>query len=88
MLSLLLATTFGCGVFIAAAHVVNRRFLAPLYDVLANLLAFICATVSSYLLREWIPMVLAATAVACWLLLAGRTYRAYRDGIPATGHRA
>ncbi|MCW2813038.1 MAG: hypothetical protein JWN84_493, partial [Nocardioides sp.] len=33
VVSLLLSVTFGCGVLIAAAHVVNRRFIAPVYDV-------------------------------------------------------
>ena len=39
-MSLLLSVTFACGVLIAVAHVLNRRFIAPGYDVVANLTAF------------------------------------------------
>ncbi|AKK11481.1 hypothetical protein [Corynebacterium uterequi] len=85
LVSVLLATTFGCGVFIAAAHVINRRFLAPVYDVVANLLAFACATGSSALMGEWVAAGFAAVAVACWLFLGLRTYRAIHRSVPLTG---
>ena len=35
-MSLLLYVTFACGLLIAVAHVLNRRFIAPGYDVVAN----------------------------------------------------
>jgi hypothetical protein len=69
----LLAVTFGCGVFIAVAHVVNRPFVAPVYDVVANLVAFACATLASALLGHRVPAALSAVAVACWIVLARRT---------------
>lgn len=85
MVNLLLSVTFACGLVIAAAHVVNRPFIAPVYDVLANLTAFICATAASLLLEHWTPAVLSAFAVACWLVLGRRTLLARRAGLPATG---
>jgi hypothetical protein len=76
----LLSVTFACGLFIAVAHVVNRRFVAPVYDVVANLLAFGCASAASALLRHPLPAMLSAVAVVCWLHLARRTIRARRRG--------
>jgi hypothetical protein len=76
----LLSVTFACGLFIAIAHVVNRRFIAPVYDVIANLLAFACATAASALLRHPLPATLSAVAVLCWLGLARRTILARRHG--------
>jgi hypothetical protein len=35
--------------FIAVAHVLNQRFIAPVYDVVANLTAFGCAVAVSVL---------------------------------------
>ena len=84
MVGFLLAVTFACGVIIAGAHVVNRRFVAPVYDVVANLTAFSCAAGSS-LLREWVSAGFAVAAVVCWLALARRTARALRDGRLAVG---
>ena len=78
MVSLLLSVTFACGLLIAVAHVINRPFIAPVYDVLANLTAFSCATAASLLLEHWTPALLSAFAVACWLVLARRTYLARR----------
>jgi hypothetical protein len=73
MVSLLLSVTFACGVFIAVAHVVNQRFIAPVYDVVANLTAFGCAVAASVLLGHPIPAILAGIAIMCWLVLARRT---------------
>lgn len=73
VVSILLSVTFACGLFIAGAHVVNRRFVAPVYDVVANLLAFGCATVASLLLSHWTPAALSSFAIVCWLILARRT---------------
>lgn len=75
MIAVLLSITFGCGVFIAIAHVINNKFIAPVYDVIANLVAFLCAIASSLLLEEPIPAIFASLAVACWILLAIRTVR-------------
>jgi hypothetical protein len=69
----LLSVTFACGLFIAVAHVLNRRFIAPVYDVVANLAAFGCATAASALLSHPLPAILSAIAVVCWLVLARRT---------------
>ena len=80
MVGFLLSVTFACGLFIAVAHVVNRRFIAPVYDVVANLLAFGCATAASALLRHPLPATLSAVAVLCWLVLARRTILARRHG--------
>jgi hypothetical protein len=81
----LLSVTFACGLFIALAHVVNRRFIAPVYDVVANLLAFACATAASALLGHPLPAMLSAVAVLCWLGLARRTILARRRGAERTG---
>ena len=83
MVNFLLTTTFGCGVFIAVAHVLNRRFIAPVYDVVANLIAFACATAAAVLLGHVMPAVLAAIAIICWLILARRTliHRRERSGM-------
>jgi hypothetical protein len=78
MVSVLLSVTFACGLLIAVAHVVNRSFIAPVYDVLANLTAFGCAVAASGLLDHWIPAALSAVAFGCWLILARRTYLALR----------
>ncbi|HEY7024349.1 MAG TPA: hypothetical protein VH371_05235 [Candidatus Limnocylindrales bacterium] len=76
MLSILLTVTFACGLFIAVAHVLNRRFIAPAYDVAANLTAFGCATAASILVGNLLSAVLSAGAIACWLLLGWRAVRA------------
>ena len=68
--------TFACGVAIAGLHVVNRRFIAPMYDVVLNLAAFLAAVASSVLLGHVLPAVFAALAVLAWLILAVRTVRA------------
>lgn len=73
VVSFLLSVTFACGVFIAVAHVVNQRFIAPVYDVVANLTAFGCAVAVSVLLGHPIPAALASAAIVCWLVLARRT---------------
>lgn len=79
MVSVLLSVTFACGVVIAVSHVINRRFVAPVYDVLANLTAFGCAVAASLLLGHWEPAVFSSIAILCWLLLARRTVLALRD---------
>jgi hypothetical protein len=73
VVSFLLSVTFACGVVIAVAHVLNRRFVAPIYDVIANLTAFVCAVGASSLLGHWIPALLSGIAILCWLVLARRT---------------
>lgn len=73
MVGLLLSVTFACGVVIAVAHVANRRFVAPGYDVVANLTAFACAVAASLLLHHVVPAALSAVALGCWVLLARRT---------------
>lgn len=73
MVSLLLSVTFACGVLIAIAHVLNRPFIAPVYDVIANLVAFGCAVAASLMLGHKMPALFSAVAVACWLVLARRT---------------
>jgi hypothetical protein len=78
MVSFLLSVTFACGLVIAVAHVINRNFIAPVYDVVANLIAFNCAVAASSLLDHWIPAALSAIAVICWLALARRTFLATR----------
>lgn len=85
MVGTLLSVTFACGLVVAVAHVLNRRFVAPIYDVVANLTAFASAVAASTLLHHWVPALLAAFAVCCWLLLAWRTVRAVRDRVPRTG---
>lgn len=76
MVNLLLSVTFGCGVVIAFAHVANRHFVAPTYDVIANLLAFACSTAASTLLGHLLPAALSLLAFTCWVALAHRTYQA------------
>jgi len=88
VVNFLLSVTFACGVLIAVAHVVNRPFIAPIYDVAANLTAFGCAVAASVLLDHWIPALLSASAFLCWVALARRTMLARRaavaaDGVPA-----
>jgi hypothetical protein len=73
VVSSLLSVTFACGVLIAVAHVVNKRFVAPVYDVAANLTAFGCAVAASALLGHALPAVLSLIAIVCWLVLARRT---------------
>ena len=58
---------------VAVSHVVNRRFIAPVYDVVANIAAFACAVAASVLLRNWTPALLSSVAILCWLVLARRT---------------
>ncbi|CAB4753071.1 unannotated protein [freshwater metagenome] len=74
MVNLLLSVTFGCGVLIAVAHVANRLFVAPVYDVVLNLVAFVSSTVASSLLGYVVPALLSALAVLCWVVLARRTW--------------
>ena len=83
MVSLLLSITFACGLLIAVAHVVNRRFIAPAYDVAANLVAFGCAMAASLLLDHWIPAAFSGVAIVCWLALARRTILARRVVVDA-----
>jgi hypothetical protein len=79
VVSMLLSVTFACGLVIAVAHVLNRSFVAPAYDVVANLTAFGCAVAASLLLGHWAPALLSAIAIACWLVLARRTILARRQ---------
>lgn len=76
VVSVLLSVTFACGVVIAVAHVLNTSFIAPVYDVIANLTAFSCAVAASLLLDHWVPAMFSAVAIACWLFLARRTWLA------------
>jgi len=69
----LLSIAFACGLFIAVAHVLNRNFIAPVYDVVANLTSFACAAAASLLLGHGVPATLSIIAFVCWLLLAQRT---------------
>ena len=78
VVSFLLSVTFACGLLIAVAHVINKRFIAPAYDVAANLTAFGCAVSASLLLGHWTPALLSGVALVCWLALARRTIRARR----------
>lgn len=78
MVSFLLSVTFSCGLVIAVAHVLNRPFVAPVYDVIANLVAFGCAVAASVMLGHRTPALLSAVAALCWLVLARRTYLAPR----------
>ena len=78
-MSFLLSVTFACGLVIAVSHVLNRRFVAPGYDVVANLTAFCSAVAASLLLGHWIPAALSAVAIGCWLILARRTMVAHRS---------
>jgi hypothetical protein len=73
VVSFLLSVTFACGLFIALAHVMNQQFIAPVYDVAANLTAFGCAVAASSLLGHPVPAMLSAVAILCWLVLARRT---------------
>ena len=73
-MSVLLSVTFACGLLIAVAHVVNRGFVAPVYDVVANLVAFSSAVGASSLLHHWVPAGLSGVAIGCWLVLARRTW--------------
>ena len=84
MVSVLLSVTFACGLFIAGAHVVNQRFIAPVYDVAANLTAFASASAASALLGNWFPAALSIGAIGCWVILARRTYEARRSGIASS----
>jgi hypothetical protein len=78
MVSFLLSVTFTCGLVIAVAHVLNKSFVAPAYDVAANLMAFSCAVAASLLLGHRAPTLLSAVAILCWLVLARRTILARR----------
>lgn len=73
MVGVLLSVTFACGLLIAVAHVANQRFIAPVYDVAANLTAFGCAVGASILLGHPVPAILSGVAILCWLVLARRT---------------
>lgn len=79
VVSLLLSVTFACGVVIAVAHVLNRPFIAPVYDIIANLVAFGCAVAASLMLGHRLPALFSAVAVLCWLGLARRTYLSRRQ---------
>ena len=79
MVSALLSVTFACGLVIAVSHVINQRFIAPVYDVVANLTAFGCAVAASLLLGHWTPAMFSAIAILCWLVLARRTILARRQ---------
>jgi len=83
--SVLLSVTFACGLVIAVAHVLNTRFVAPAYDVAANLTAFSCAVAASLLLGHWAPALLSGVAIVCWLVLARRTILARRVPVPTYG---
>jgi hypothetical protein len=78
VVSFLLSVTFACGLVIAVSHVINRRFVAPVYDVVLNLTAFVSAVAASSLLGHWVPAVLSGVAILCWLALARRTMVARR----------
>lgn len=80
VVGVLLSVTFACGLLIAVAHVLNRNFTAPVYDVVANLVAFGCAVAASLLLGHWVPALLSSVAIACWLLLGRRTILAGTSG--------
>lgn len=67
------------------AHLINRHFIAPVYDVLANLTAFSAAVAAPALLHHWASTYLAALAVCCWLWVARRTLRAIRPKDPRLG---
>ncbi|MBW8825502.1 MAG: hypothetical protein JF603_03995 [Acidobacteria bacterium] len=80
MVGFLLSVTFACGLFIAVAHVLNRGFVAPAYDVVANLAAFGCAAAASVLLDRSVPAMLSVGAILCWIVLARRTILDQRRG--------
>jgi hypothetical protein len=84
VVSFLLSVTFACGLVIAISHVINQRFVAPVYDVVANLTAFGCAVAASLLLDHWTPALLSAIAILCWLVLARRTMLARRRSSKAS----
>lgn len=86
MVNLLLSVTFACGVVIAVAHVLNTAFVAPVYDVAANLTAFGCAVAASSLLGHVVPAVCSGLAIVCWLVLARRTFLARRGHTSAHEH--
>jgi hypothetical protein len=62
----------------ALADVRDCGFVAPVYDVAANLTAFGCAVAASVLLGHWVPALLSAEAIGCWFVLARRTILARR----------
>ena len=72
---LFLSITFLCGILISGFHVWNRAFVAPVYDVILNLTAFLSAVTAAVILGQWISASLAACAVAAWILLGLRTLR-------------
>lgn len=82
VVNLLLSVSFCCGLVIAVAHVLNRAFIAPAYDVVLNLTAFGAASSASALLGHWVPALLSAGAIGCWIVLARRTLVA-RAGVRA-----
>jgi hypothetical protein len=84
VVSFLLSVTFACGLVIAISHVVNKPFIAPVYDVVANLTAFASAVAASLLLDHWVPALLSGVAILCWLVLARRTMVARRHSSPAS----
>ncbi|STC69817.1 Uncharacterised protein [Corynebacterium pilosum] len=88
LVTVLLSITFACGLIIAGLHVINRLFIAPVYDVVLNLAAFGAATASNALLGQPVPAILSGCAVVAWLWLGLRTYRAIRNGLVAGGVRA
>ncbi|GAA3808850.1 hypothetical protein GCM10022242_09620 [Nocardioides panacisoli] len=71
-----MSITFACGVVIAVAHVLNHQFVAPRYDVAANLTAFACADAASVLLGHWWPAAFSTVAFLCWIALGVRTFNA------------
>lgn len=78
MVGLLLSVTFTCGLGIAGAHVLNRAFVAPVYDVVLNLVSFTSAVTVSAELHHWIAAMLSSGAILCWSVLARRTVRHLR----------
>lgn len=87
LITVLLSITFACGLIIAALHVLNNQFIAPVYDVWLNFAAFAAATTSNTLLHQPLPAVLSGCAVAAWVYLGMRTVRAKRAGLVAGGQR-
>ena len=69
VVSFLLSVTFACGVVIAVSHVVNRPFVAPVYDVVANLVAFACAVAASAILRHLVPTAFSTVALGCCVVM-------------------
>ena len=88
VVNFLLSVTFACGLIIAALHVINRRFIAPIYDVILNLIAFASAVTTSILLQHWLPASLSALAVLAWIWLGERTLKARAAGDTTRGQRA